>query len=194
MLNMIVAHCRNRGIGINNKLPWKLKKDLKKFKDLTIGDGNNSVIMGRKTWESLPDKYKPLPNRKNIVISNKLNFISNSVPVFNNLKTAKKYVIESGYKENWIIGGSELYKTALEEIDLYEIFVTNIDNQFVCDTFFPDLSEYSYFKIDESGDNFENNLKFKYEVYVKNHAYNEELKAIEGTRNEVRMIENFGFK
>ena len=50
MLNMI-AHCRNRGIGINNKF-LKLKKDLKKFKDLTIGDGNNSVIMGRKTWKS----------------------------------------------------------------------------------------------------------------------------------------------
>ena len=167
MLNMIVAHCRNGGVGINNTLPWNLKKDLQIFKVLTTGNGNNSVIMGRKTWESLPNKYKPLPNRKNIVISNKLKFINNSVPVFNNLEAAKNYVLKGGYKENWIIGGSELYKSALDECDLNKIFVTNIDKDFVCDTFFPKLNKYSYFKVDESGDNFENGLKFRYEIYVK---------------------------
>ena len=186
MLNMIVAHCRNRGIGINNKLPWKLKKDLKVFKNLTVGNGNNTVIMGRKTWESLP--IKPLPNRKNIVISNKLNFISDSVPVFNNLETAKSYAIRGGYKENWIIGGSELYKSALEELNLHEIFVTNIDKDIECDTFFPDLNKYNYFKIEEGGDNFENNMKFTYEIYVKNRAYSEELKAMASKDGEIKIV------
>ena len=60
MINIIVAYCRNRGIGINNTLPWHLPEDLKRFKFLTEGS-NNTVIMGRKTWESLP--LKPLPKR-----------------------------------------------------------------------------------------------------------------------------------
>ena len=70
-MNLIVAYCRNRGIGFKNKLPWKLSSDMNRFKNLTIGDGNNAVIMGRNTWESLPQKFKPLPKRSNIVLSTK---------------------------------------------------------------------------------------------------------------------------
>ena len=68
MINIIVAYCKNRGIGICNRLPWYLPQDLKRFKLLTTGD-ENSIIMGRKTWESLP--VKPLPKRKNIIVSRK---------------------------------------------------------------------------------------------------------------------------
>ena len=68
-MNIIVAYCRNRGIGFQNQLPWRLSADLKRFKELTIGDGNNAVIMGRNTWASLPSGYKPLPKRENIVLT-----------------------------------------------------------------------------------------------------------------------------
>ena len=66
MLNIIVAYCKNRGIGAGNKLPWRLKQDMLLFKKLTVGKGNNAVIMGKNTWLSLP---KALPERSNFVIS-----------------------------------------------------------------------------------------------------------------------------
>ena len=65
--NIIVAMCDNNGIGYKNSLPWKNSEDLKRFAKLTKGNGNNAIVMGRKTWESLP--YKPLKGRYNIVIS-----------------------------------------------------------------------------------------------------------------------------
>ncbi len=68
-MNLIVGFCKNRGIGLKNALPWHLKKDLVRFKKLTIGDGDNAVIMGRNTWNSLPKKWKPLPKRTNIVLT-----------------------------------------------------------------------------------------------------------------------------
>ena len=77
-MNLIVAYCRNRGIGFQNKLPWKLSQDMNRFKNLTIGNGNNAVVMGKNTWESLPQKYKPLPKRANIVLSTKYDNLFNN--------------------------------------------------------------------------------------------------------------------
>ena len=74
-INLIVAMCKNNGIGLNNKIPWKISEDMHYFSKKTSGnypgDGNkkNAVIMGRNTWESLPKKYKPLPHRFNIVLT-----------------------------------------------------------------------------------------------------------------------------
>ena len=85
-MNLIVAYCKNRGIGFKNTLPWKLSLDMNRFKKLTIGNKNNAVIMGRNTWESLPLKYKPLPKRTNIILTTKadyrLNTIDPNVPKF----------------------------------------------------------------------------------------------------------------
>ena len=62
-LSVIFASTRDGGIGKDGQLPWRLKADMKFFKETTIGDGNNAVVMGRKTWESIPPKYRPLPKR-----------------------------------------------------------------------------------------------------------------------------------
>ena len=67
MINLIVAINKNNGIGMLNKIPWRLPSDLRYFKEITNSLGSNSVIMGRKTWDSLP--FKPLPGRKNIVLT-----------------------------------------------------------------------------------------------------------------------------
>ena len=80
-MNLIVAYCRNRGIGFQNKLPWKLSQDMNRFKNLTIGNGNNAVVMGKNTWESLHQKYKPLPKRANIVLSTKYDNLFNNIAV-----------------------------------------------------------------------------------------------------------------
>ena len=71
-MNIVVAACKNRGIGFKNKLPWKLTKEMKYFKELTIGEKNNAVVMGRKTWLSIPEKNRPLPKRENIVLVEEL--------------------------------------------------------------------------------------------------------------------------
>ena len=95
-MNLIVAHCKNRGIGFKNQLPWKLTLDMHRFKKLTIGNKNNAVIMGRNTWESLPLKFRPLPKRTNIILTTKmdntLNTIDPNVPkFFPSLRSAEHY-------------------------------------------------------------------------------------------------------
>ena len=152
---------------------------MKRFKNLTIGNENNSVIMGRKTWESLPKKYKPLCNRKNIVISRKRDYITDNVPVFNNIYSAYEYSKEMGFSKNWIIGGGEIYKAALKEIDIDEIYVTQIDKVINSDTFFPDVTGYCFYKLDETPYYTEGDVRYRYELYVKNKAYAEEIRAME---------------
>ena len=169
-MNIIVAHCRNRGIGFQNQLPWRLSADLKRFKELTIGDGNNAVIMGRNTWASLPSGYKPLPKRENIVLTTEVDkpVISdtNDTPILMpSLKETIKYCKERKISQMWIMGGELLYKTALNTVDIDNIYITNIDNDFPCDTFFPIVP--SYFHLDSETPWFkENEMSYRFEKYI----------------------------
>jgi len=169
-MNIIVAHCRNRGIGFQNKLPWQLSADLKKFKELTIGNGNNAVIMGRNTWASLPSGYKPLPKRENIVLTTEIDKPiignTNDDPIWMpSLKETIKYCKERKISQMWIIGGELLYKTALNTVDIDNIYITHIDNDFPCDTFFPIVP--SYFHLDsETSWSKENEMSYRFEKYI----------------------------
>jgi len=148
-MNIIVACDSNYGIGINNNLPsWNLKDDLKKFKELTIGNGRNVVIMGKNTYLSFK---KPLPNRINIVISKTLfnkykenindNIIKhNGFTFMENLKDAFKYAndicnIFEETGETWVIGGAQLYETSITLMPINKLYVTMIEKDFKCDTF-----------------------------------------------------------
>lgn len=153
--NIIVACCRKWGIGYENRLSWSIPSDLQKFRQLTIGDGNNAVIMGRNTWLSLPVKY--LKSRDNLILSSSLNittqYIDNSqngannldkkssslVKVFNDIETLIYYCNNANYDCVWIIGGAEIYNLFLSrgDIKISEIHMTWIDQDFPCDTFFP---------------------------------------------------------
>jgi len=169
-MNIIVAHCRNKGIGFKNQLPWRLSADLKNFKELTIGDGNNAVIMGKNTWASLSSGCKPLPKRENIVLTTEID-----KPVFSNtndtpilmpsLKETIKYCKERKISQMYIIGGELLYKTALNTVDIDNIYITHIDNDFPCDTFFPIVP--SYFHLDSKTSWFkENEMRYRFEKYI----------------------------
>lgn len=153
-INIIVAFSKNRGIGINNNLPWSISSDLKKFRNLTIGDGNNAVVMGKNTWNSLPIKY--LSNRDNLILSSKLeidkkytnkNNTETNVKSFTTINDLLDYCSERKYSIVWIIGGSQIYSLFLNNkfISIQEIHVTYIDKEFECDTFFPkiDVNIYS---------------------------------------------------
>lgn len=112
-LNIIVAANQNLVIGKNNDLPWHLPEDLKHFKKITNG---HTVIMGRKCWESIPENFRPLPNRTNIVITRNLNYKVDGAEISNNLKQTLTSNLMNG-KEVFIIGGGEIYKKAFKLVD-----------------------------------------------------------------------------
>lgn len=136
-MKAIVATGRNREIGKDNQLLWHIPDDLKRFKKLTSGQ---TVIMGRKTFESIG---KPLPNRRNVILSRNTTQIDDCL-VYNNIED----VLEL-FPEAWVIGGSEIYKILLNHID--EIYLTLVYDEFPdADAFFP---EYLHrFKEDERED------------------------------------------
>ena len=129
ILTLIAAVARNGVIGIDNRLPWRLPADLKHFKALTLG---HTVIMGRKTWESLPTGFRPLPGRQNIVVTRNAGYAASGATVVTSLPAAVT-AAQSG--EAFVIGGAELYATALPFGDRLQL--TEIDATFDGDTNFP---------------------------------------------------------
>lgn len=132
--HVIAAMSRNGGIGLCGKLPWRCRKDMEYFKNLTIGEGNNAVLMGRKTWESLPAK---LPKRENIVVSSKKKKLENAI-VFNSVIAAKEYCEERAFDELWIIGGRQVYQQC-DILTPERYYITMIDKDIKCDTFMPNI-------------------------------------------------------
>ena len=131
LLNIIVACDEEYGIGKENKIPWNNKEDLKHFYNSTKG---SCVIMGRKTWDSIPNK--PLKHRDNIVISRTL--ISDQCKVFDDINKVMDYIQK--YNTVWIIGGSEIYKLFISKIDY--VYLTIQHGIYDCYTFFPNLLDY----------------------------------------------------
>ena len=143
MFKIIVAMTNKRGIGYANKLPWSYKKDLKYFKRKTIGKGNNCVIMGKNTWDSIDsDINEPLPKRDKIIMtsSNKLDIRQSNCEVANNIDDVLNICKKNKYDENWVIGGENVYSYFLKNNLVTDVFITEIQNQYICDTFFPPLS------------------------------------------------------
>jgi dihydrofolate reductase len=129
MLSIIVAADRNNVIGKDNALIWHLPNDLRFFKEKTTG---HAVIMGRKTFESVG---KPLPNRRNIIITRNPDFKADGCEVVPSLQAAIALV--STDEENFIVGGEEIYRQALPLTD--RVYLTRIDHEFNGDRHFPEL-------------------------------------------------------
>lgn len=142
-LNCIVALSNNYGIGFNNTLPWNVPEDLAHFRELTT---NNVVVMGRKTYDSLPEKHRPLKNRFNIVVTSGATSSAATAAnvLFKDLDDVK-IIIKRLIKENkhvFIIGGDQLYKQFADTYDTMHI--TYIDKKYECDTYFtPPSFKYS---------------------------------------------------
>lgn len=141
--DVVVAHDLNQGIGINNTLPWHCKADMSYFKALTTdakGSQENTVIMGRKTWESIPDKFRPLPGRKNIVLSKSQPTIEGAIVASSLDDALEKAEAESNI---FVIGGGQLYQEAIQHIECNTLHVTKIFSTFECDAHFPDYSNFN---------------------------------------------------
>ena len=155
----------DRALGKDNQLLWQIPDDLKRFKKLT---NEHPVIMGRKTWESLPEKFRPLPGRYNIVVTRQATFVAPGAEVCNSLEEAfeKARVAEAGSiianpagcePEIFIIGGGELYKEALPFAN--RLYLTLIDDTKEADVFFPEYEHEFTKKISEESHDY-NGLKY----------------------------------
>jgi dihydrofolate reductase len=133
-LSLVVAMDANRGIGVDNKLPWHLPEDLAHFKRVTLG---HPIIMGRKTFESIG---RPLPGRRNIVVTRNPDWHHKGIDVVHSLDDAVALV---GNDSASIIGGAQIFAEAMRVAD--RLIVTHIDKVYRCDTFFPaiDRSEWT---------------------------------------------------
>lgn len=137
VVQVVVAHDQMLGIGLNNGLPWpSIALDMKHFRALTE---HGTVIMGRKTWDSIPEKFRPLPNRKNIVLSREITEPKNAeVLHFTGLIPAVECALGSKGPVS-IIGGGQIYEQIFEELGFEcEVHATVVESVFRCDTFMPD--------------------------------------------------------
>ncbi|QHX35986.1 dihydrofolate reductase [Spiroplasma sp. TIUS-1] len=130
MISLIWAQTNDGVIGKDNKLPWNIKEDLKHFKNYTKG---KDVLMGKNTWESLP--LKPLPNRKNIIVSTKLNLDKSIQAIVETDLTKVLYQYKNSDKELVVIGGGKIYQQALDLAD--KLIISIIKEKYIGDTYAP---------------------------------------------------------
>ncbi|WP_345239014.1 dihydrofolate reductase [Pontibacillus salipaludis] len=133
MISFLVAMDRNRLIGKDNDLPWRLPNDLKFFKSVSTG---KTIIMGRKTFESMNG---PLPNRKNVVLTRDANFQEDGCDVIHSLEPVFEWEKEDPNTEYLIIGGSHIFEQTINEAD--RMYITWIEEDFEGDTYFPEFNE-----------------------------------------------------
>lgn len=141
---IVVAVDDKNGIGKNQKLPWHFSKEMKYFKNLTTKTKDpakkNAVIMGRTTWESIPEKFRPLPNRMNIVLSRNSSYQAIGASVSTSIESAIQK-IPANIETIFIIGGKSVFEQGLSLSELNGIYLTKIRKIFDCDTYFPEIPE-----------------------------------------------------
>ncbi|XP_046584417.1 dihydrofolate reductase-like [Haliotis rubra] len=178
-LKLVVAVCKNGGIGKDGQLPWRLKRDMAFFKSITSSSTNinkqNVVIMGRKTWNSIPAKFRPLKDRINIVLSRTMETVPESVVLSRSLEEALEYTereVKDKIDSVFVIGGSSVYKEAIEGPWSTRVYLTRVLAEFECDTFMPSLEELNFKKTEgvenvPEGVHTDNGTEFVFEVYDK---------------------------
>jgi dihydrofolate reductase len=134
--SLIVAMDTDRGIGKNNDLMWSLPNDMRFFKETTSG---HIVVMGRKNYESIPEKYRPLPNRENVVLTRNESYVAGDCNIFHSLEECMKYYRSEEERTVFIIGGGQIYREALKLNIVDEMYITHINHSYGADTFFPEF-------------------------------------------------------
>lgn len=141
---LIAAVDKQMGLGKNGRLAWHLKKELAYFHDLTMktreAGKRNMVVMGRTTWESIPEKYRPLPGRMNVVLSHHFDYRARGAMVVGSLDDAYSLADET-IESIFVIGGGKVFAQAMARPDNEGLYLTVIDQDFNCDTFFPPIPD-----------------------------------------------------
>jgi dihydrofolate reductase len=160
-INLIVAASDNLVIGNGNTLPWNIPTDLKFFKRMTEG---YTVIMGRKCWDSIPEKYRPLPNRHNIIITRNTDFNVDGAEVKNDLiETINSFKNDGLDDEVFIIGGGQIYKESFNLVD--RVLLTRIIGEVIGDIFLEGLNLLEWKQTHTSPVLEENGYKFQFVTY-----------------------------
>ena len=168
IVSMIAAMGKNRIIGKDNNLPWHLPDDFKYFQKITKG---HYVIMGRKNWDSLPQKFKPLPNRSNIVVTRQLNYYCKGADVVGSVFDGLEIARRNGEIEAMIIGGGEIYRIGLELAD--RIYLTEISGEFKGQVTFPEFDQKQWEEVsrEHHPSDKKHVFSFDFVVYEKNSRY-----------------------
>jgi dihydrofolate reductase len=157
LIALLVAHSRNRVIGRDGGLPWRLPGDMRHFRELTTG---HAVLMGRRTFQSLPDAFRPLPDRRNLVLSADPGFLPGGAEVFGDLPAA----IEACQGECFVIGGAVTYEEALPLAA--RLYATEIDADIDGDVFFPAVGP-DWRCVEQSEVLRENELSYRFRTYER---------------------------
>jgi dihydrofolate reductase/thymidylate synthase len=181
---IVAIASKTRGIGINGALPWKLKGDMKYFKNITStvdstfsSNSQNAVVMGRKTWESIPKKFRPLPNRLNVVLSRSADIrtkcsIPEEVLCANSFDAALDQLAPlraSGkVAQVFAIGGASIYDAALKSGFCDTVYITRVETDAECDVFFPELSKDEYNLASTSERKEESGIGYTFEKFSRN--------------------------
>lgn len=154
MIALIVAHSKNRVIGNLGCIPWRIKGEQRRFKELTTG---NVVIMGRRSYEEIG---RPLPNRLTIVVSNTKTFEDEGVKTARTLEEAIKM---AGDKDIYISGGARIYEEAMPLVE--KMYITEIDLDVKGDTYFPQFNKSDFGK--EINETFNGDISYSYVTYTR---------------------------
>ena len=133
-ISLIVALASNNGIGKDNDLLWHIPEDMKYFRDTTMG---HHILTGRKNYISIPQKFRPLKGRPNLVVTHNTSFKEEGIEVFYSITDAIQYAKDKGEKELFIIGGGEIYKQTIDLAD--KLYITRVETSPEADTYFPEI-------------------------------------------------------
>jgi len=141
--SLVAALDAQRGIGVQGDLPWRLPSDMAYFKNLTKQTSSagayNAVVMGRKTWDSIPDRFRPLNGRLNVILTRQADYRTHEdVLIAHGLDDALKLLAaDTSLEHIYVVGGGAVYAEAIQHADCASIYLTEIQETFACDTFFP---------------------------------------------------------
>ncbi len=165
-VSLIVAVSANGVIGKDNDLIWYLPRDLNYFKRVTE---NHVVIMGRRNYESIPEKYRPLPKRTNVIVTRQSDYEAPDCELVSSVEEGIELANKLGDQEPFIIGGGQIYQYALDQNLIDRMYITEVHHDFEGDTYFPEVDTSTWKEVnreDHLKDN-RHNYAYSFVVYEK---------------------------
>ncbi len=166
---IIVAIDENKGMGKDDSLPWKLKKEMQYFAETTKKtkdkEKKNLLIMGRTTWESIPEQYRPLPDRDNVVLTRNSDYEADGATVVHSIEEALNQA-DQNTEKIFILGGAKVFAEMISDPIIDGLYITRIHHNFHCDVYFPEIPK-EFSQIKQIGSEKEGDLKYDYLFYSR---------------------------
>ena len=161
IISLIAAVADNRVIGKDNKLVWDLPRDMKYFMDTT---SNHFILTGRKNYESIPPKFRPLKNRTNVIITRQNDYEAEGTIIVHSLEEALELARNEGEEEVFVIGGGEIFEQSIDLAD--RLYITEVKSEFNGDTVFPEYNPADWKEISRVENLPDDNHKYAFDFVV----------------------------